>query len=183
MRLGVSHRICEQRRDFPDLPEHVCSGLDRFNRSTELRALLRHPRIAWRLAGHGILALDPWIAKNLGEVEGEDFAAMPRSQPSIGRALHAVPWVQWSLLALPWLGLIVMLARAGTRRGGRALDYTAMTIMVMLGTFVVTVLGDGLADTAKQGHLIINAAIAWLIVMALLAAACLRDVLRPSTHR
>ncbi len=159
--------------EFPDLPEHVCSGLEHFNRGAELRTLLLHPRIAWRLAGHGILALDPWIAKNLGEVEGGDFAPMPPSQPTFGRMLHAHPWLQWTILALPFLALFALLARPGMRKGSRALDYTAMTVMVMLGTFAITVLGDGLADTAKQGHLIVNVALAWLVVAG--AAASRRE--------
>ena len=154
----------EHAWEFPDLPEKVCPGLVNFSRGKELATLLRHPRIAWRLAGHGVLALDPWIARNLGEVEGGDFASIPASVPSVGRPLHAYAWLQIGLLALPFLALLALLIRPGPRVGSRALDYVALTAATMLATVGVTVLGDGLADTAKQGHLIVNAALAWLIV-------------------
>ena len=62
------------------------------------------------------------------------------------------------------LALLALLIRPGLRRGSRALDYAAFTAATMLATFVVTVLGDGLADVAKQGHLVVNAALAWAIV-------------------
>lgn len=150
--------------EFPDLPEKVCGGLEQFNRGKELLTLLRHPRIGVQLAAHGVRALDPWIAKNIGEVEGGDFAAIPASIPSLGRPLNAQPWLQIALLALPLLALLALLFRPGLRRGSRALDYTAFTAATMLATFVVTVLGDGLADVAKQGHLVVNAALAWAIV-------------------
>jgi len=150
--------------EFPDLPETVCSGLSGFTRGKELATLARHPQIAFRLLGHGILGLDPWIAKNLGQVEGGDFATMPATQPSIGRVLHAWPLLQLAILALPLLALVLLLVRPGLRRGARALDLAALTTSTMLATFAITVLGDGLADAAKQGHLVVNAALAFLIV-------------------
>ncbi|GAA0711039.1 hypothetical protein [Dokdonella soli] len=150
--------------EFPDLPERVCTGLVNFNRGLELRTLLRHPDIALRLAGHGVLGLDPWIAKNLGQVEGGEFATMPSSVPSLGRLLHANPLVQLAILVLPLLAMLALLLRPGLRAGSRALDYAALTVATMLATFVITVLGDGLADAAKQGHLVVNAALAWLVV-------------------
>ncbi|NCT69060.1 MAG: hypothetical protein GXC76_15640 [Rhodanobacteraceae bacterium] len=165
--------------ELPDMPERVCAGLADFDRGDELRALLRHPRIAWRLAGAGVLALDPWIASNLGQVEGGEFAAMAPPQPSIGHWLHAYPLAQLALLALPFLALALLLRRPGLRSGGRALDYAVLTCAMMLATLGITLLGDGLADVAKQGHLVLNAALAWAIVamftgMAGLAVAWLR---------
>lgn len=160
--------------EFPDLPERVCAGLVDFNRGKELATLARHPRLALRLAAHGVLGLDPWIAKNLGEVEGGDFA-LATDPPSIGRVLHAWPWLQVALLALPLLALIALLLRPGLHRGSRALDYTALTSAVMIATLVITVLGDGLADTAKQGHLVVNAALAWLVVACAIAATTRLD--------
>ncbi|MEP7043375.1 MAG: hypothetical protein ABI843_09940 [Dokdonella sp.] len=153
--------------EFPDLPETVCRGLSEFTRGDELATLARHPQIASRLAAHGVLGLDPWIAKNLGQVEGGDFASMPPAQPSIGRLLHAVPSLQLTILALPLFALLLVLVRPGLRCGARALDYAALTLATMLATLAITVLGDGLADVAKQGHLVVNAALAFLIVSVL----------------
>jgi uncharacterized integral membrane protein len=149
--------------EFPDLPERVCRGLSDFGRGDELRTLLKHPQLTLRLIGHGVLGLDPWIAKNLGQIEGGDFATMPPVQPSLGRVLHAWPWLQLAILAAPLLALMVLLVRPGLRAGSRALEYAALTAVVMTATFAITILGDGLADAAKQGHLVVNAALAWLV--------------------
>ena len=169
--LGIDPRCAiysgHRAWQFPDMPERICSGLATFDRGTQLATLLRHPRIALRLAGHGVLALDPWIAQNLGVIEGREFATLPLRQPSIGHALQAQAWLQLMLLALPLPGALLMLARRGPGHRGRALEGTAMVLVVMLGTLAVVVLGDGLADVAKQGHLVVNAALAWLVVVAL----------------
>jgi hypothetical protein len=146
--------------ELPDLPERACSGLVNFTRGREIGALIRHPSIAARLAAHGVPALDPWIADNIGHVEGGAFQKLPDSMPSVGRLLHAIPAVQIVLLALPLLALIVLIVRPGPREGSAALDATALVVVTMAGTLAVTLLGDGLADTAKQGHLVINAALA-----------------------
>jgi hypothetical protein len=156
--------------ELPDLPERVCRGLDGFHRGAELRTLAMHPRIALRLAGHGVLALDPWIAKNLGQIEGRDFATIP-ALPSVGRVLHAFPWLQLALLVALLIALFVLLRRPGMRQGARVLDFTALVVVTMLGTLAVTILGDGLADTGKQGHLVVNAALAWVCVAILYRVA------------
>ncbi len=160
--------------ELPDLPERACSGLDGFTRGKELIALVRHPGMTLRLAGHGVLGLDPWIAKNIGEIEGASVATIPTSMPSVGPLLHAYPMVQLAILALPLLALLVLLARPGVRKGSRALDFAALTVALMCATLAITVLGDGLADTAKQGHLIVNAALAWLIVSLVCTGLYLR---------
>jgi hypothetical protein len=153
---------------FPDMPERICAGLARFDRGTELATLLRHPRIALRLAGHGVLGLDPWIAQNLGVIEGREFATLPAQQPSIGPVLQSHPWLRWTMLALPLLGGLVLLVTHQQRQRSRALEGTALVGVIMLGTLTVAVLGDGLADVAKQGHLVVNAALAWLILVVLI---------------
>ena len=148
---------------LPDLPDRTCRGLDDFSRGKELGVLLRHPAIAMRLAAQGVLELDPWLAQNIGHVEGRPFEKIPPSVPSVGTLLHASPVARMLLLALPVLALFALLARPGARRGSPALDATALTVALMVATVGVTLLGDGLADTAKQGHLVINAALAWLL--------------------
>lgn len=149
--------------ELPDLPEHVCRGLVDFTRGREIGVLLRHPSIAANLAAHGVPALDPWIADNIGHVEGAAFQKLPASIPSVGRLLTASAAARFILLALPLLSLLVLLGRAGLRKGSAALDATALVVLTMIATLAVTLLGDGLADTAKQGHLVINAALAWLL--------------------
>ena len=147
---------------LPNLPERTCRGLVNFSRGKELLALARHPVLTARLAGAGVLALDPWIADNIGHVEGAGFAKLPASVPSIGRPLHASAGFRFVLLGLPLAVLVWLLVRPGVRRGGGALEATALTTVVMVATLAVAVLGDGRADTAKQGHLVVDAALAWL---------------------
>jgi hypothetical protein len=148
---------------IPDLPERTCRGLVDFTRTKELGLLLRHPILAARLATHGIRALDPWIATNIGVVEGGRFEHLAPGVPSVGRLLHESGAARLMLLGLPLLALAVLLARPGVRTGSGALDATALVVVVMAATFAVTLLGDGLADTAKQGHLVVNAALAWWV--------------------
>lgn len=147
---------------FPDLPERVCLGLADFSRAAQLRVLVTEPRLTLRMLGHGVLALDPWVAGNVGQIEGGEFAQIPRLV-SVGRLLQAVPIVQILLLALPLLAWIALAWRARASRGSLALDFCSLTVLTMLATFAVTILGDGLADVAKQGHLVINVALAWFV--------------------
>jgi hypothetical protein len=148
---------------LPDLPDRTCAGLVNFTRSREIGALLRHPSIAPKLLVKGVLALDPWLADNIGHVEAREFEKLPPSVPTLGRLLHAYPWLQIALLALPVAALFVLLVRPGARKGSAALDATALVVVTMIATLGITLLGDGLADTAKQGHLVIDAALAWLV--------------------
>jgi len=148
---------------MPDLPNRACRGLVDFSRGKELGVLLRHPDIAARLVRQGVFELDPWLAQNIGHVEGAQFGKIPASVPSVGTLLHANRAFQWILLALPVLALLVLLVRPGIRTGSAELEATAVVVTLMIATLGVTLLGDGLADTAKQGHLIINAALAWVV--------------------
>ena len=162
---------------LPDLPERTCRGLINFTRGKEIGVLLRHPSIALSLAGRGVLALDPWIADNIGHVEGRAFEKLPASVPSLGRVLHAHPAVQGAVLALPLLAFLVLLFRPGSRAGSGALDAAAMAATIMIATLGITLLGDGLADTAKQGHLVVNAALAGLVAWLMMRIPVRRHAL------
>ena len=85
------------------------------------------------------------------------------------------------LLAAPLLALVVLLRRPGPRRGARALDFAALIAVTMLGTLAVTILGDGLADTGKQGHLVVNAALVWVSVVLVLGIV--RSFVRANRQR
>jgi hypothetical protein len=159
---------------LPDLPDRACRGLVNFTRGAELSVLLRHPSIAGRLLVRGARNIDPWVSDIVGHVEGGTFEKLPASMPSLGRVLHASAFLRVLVLALPFAALIVLLIGPGRRRGGAALDAVAMIVVVMTVTFVVTLLGDGLADTAKQTHLVLNAALATLFTGIILCVR--RDI-------
>jgi hypothetical protein len=74
------------------------------------------------------------------------------------------------VLAVPLVAALVMLCSGVGWRRPRVQLYCVLTAVIMLASLTVTLLGDGLADTPKQGHLVLNAALAWWIVLAGLAA-------------
>jgi len=157
--------------EMQDYPGHACPSLKNLSRARELAALLRDPALSLRLGWRGVLALDPWLAPGLGLVEGADFAPLPADLPTFSSVLAASPLLRLLLLAGPFLALPLLgfgrLARGHTRW----LLYTVLTVVIMLASLGVTLLGDGLADTPKQGHLVINAALAWWIAVLALAGA------------
>jgi hypothetical protein len=155
---------------LPNLPDRVCHGLADFSRTKELAVLARHPSIAIGLGGSGLFALEPWLADNVGHVEGGTFAKLPSAVPTIGRILSVHPAIQLILLTLPIAVLGVLIIRRRSRCG-HALATTALVVTTMAATFAVTLLGDGLADAAKQGHLVVNAALAWLVAGLMMYAS------------
>lgn len=148
---------------LPDMPERACPGLVDFTHGKEIATLARHPGIVAALVWHGVLGLDPWIAGNVGHVEGASFAPIPGSVPTVHRILDADPAIQLVLIALPPFALILLSIPRRARRGV-AFELTALIVVTMGATLAVALLGDGLADTAKQGHLVVDAALAWLAV-------------------
>lgn len=146
---------------LPAMPEQACPGVLAFGYADQLRVLAVHPGMSARLAGRAVQALSPWLAANIGHVEGRDMGRIPSTMPTLGTPLASWPWLQLGVLAAPFLALAF-----ARRRSARANDHAMLTVVAMLATLGVTVLGDGLADTAKQGHLVVNAALAWLIVVA-----------------
>ncbi len=173
-RLGLSPQCLQYSGlhawQMPGFPADLCPELAALTRTRELYILLREPDMTLRIGWHGLVALDPWLAPGLGLVEGGDFARLPAGFLSLSAPLSAVPLLRVLLFGAPFLAVALLLWRQRWRASPRLLTVSALTVVVTLGTLTVTVLGDGLADVAKQGHLVYNAALAWWIG-ALTAAA------------
>lgn len=148
---------------MPGFPADLCPGLSQVSRSRELMTLLREPDLALRLGAQGVRALDPWLAPGLGLVEGGDFERLPAGYFTLSTALSEYPWLRVLLFGAPFVALPTLLWWHRWRRWPRLLTGTLFTVVVSLGTLAITVLGDGLADVPKQGHLIFNMSLAWSI--------------------
>jgi hypothetical protein len=155
-------------------PDQSCPGLANVTRGRELSLLMHHPDIGVRLYWHGLTALDPWLAPGLGLVEGGSFQRLPDGLFSLSDVLTSSAFVRAIVLGGPPLALVVLLWPSLGRKRPRLLVYTALSVAIMAATLGITVLGDGLADTPKQGHLVINAALAWWICLLALGVKSLR---------
>jgi hypothetical protein len=164
-RLGLSPQCLQysglRAWQMPGFPADLCPELSGVSRSRELLTLLREPDMALRIGWHGLGALNPWLAPGLGLVEGGDFTRLPAGFFSLSDPLSAVPLLRALLFGGPFIALIGLLWRHRWRAWPRLLTVTLLTVVVTLGTLSVTLLGDGLADVPKQGHLVYNAALAW----------------------
>jgi hypothetical protein len=158
-------------------PDVECPQLVNVTRAKELATLAREPDLLARLWWHGLTSLEPWLAPGLGTVEDGDFAPLPQEFFSLSRVLSALPLWRLPPLAAPFVVCLWLLGRSRWRAAPRLLLLSALTCVVMLVTLTITVLGDGLADVPKQGHLIPNIALAWWICV--LVAALGRNVQPP----
>jgi hypothetical protein len=154
---------------LPGYPPEICPSIANISRTRELNALMHDPPMALRLFWNGVLALNPWIAPGLGTVEGGHFEPLPSGFVSASELFSASPLSRAILLAGPVIVMFVLLF--WRRRPSGMRRYTVLTCAIMVTTLGVTVLGDGLADVPKQGHLVINAAFAWWIYMLTIAWA------------
>ena len=174
-RLGVDadclRYIGKRAWQMDDYPGDACPSLQHVTRRRELEALVREPDMTLRLGWNGVLALEPWLAPGLGLVEGGDFDRLPTGVPTFSTVLTASPPLRMLGLATPLLaGLLAVCSGFGWRRPRLQL-YSVLTAVVMVASLTVTLLGDGLADTPKQGHLVLNAALAWWITVGALMLA------------
>jgi hypothetical protein len=148
---------------LPGYPPQVCPSIANVSRARELTALLHDPMMGVRLLSGGVEALNPWLAPGLGTVEGGHFEPLPPWLFTVSDVFAASAIIRAILLGGPVVAMFVLLL--ARRRPSGMRRYTVLTVAVMITTLGVTVLGDGLADVPKQGHLVINAAFAWWIYM------------------
>jgi len=158
-------------------PQQACPSLANVTRGRELAALLREPMLGLRMYWNAAQALDSWLAPGLGLVEGGDFAGLPSGFFSASGLVARAP-ARTLVLGLP-VALFAVLV-AWPRRPSRLRLFGALVSAVMLATLGVDVLGDGLADTPKQCHLVFNAALAWWICLLAPGAARVLAWRRPA---
>jgi hypothetical protein len=153
---------------LPGLAEDVCPGMEKLGRADIVAEFLREPMALLRFFGNGVTVLNPWLARGLGHVEGEILGKLPPQFVSWNGLLDRNPGLRYLLFALPLLaGLLAV------RRRDRYALFGLLAAILPPASFGITIFGDGLADVAKQGHLIFNVALSFACASAVLGVCAL----------
>ncbi|MBL8301018.1 MAG: hypothetical protein JNN30_21965 [Rhodanobacteraceae bacterium] len=160
---------------LPGLAEDICPGMENLGRADVVAELLREPAALLRFFGNGLAVLNPWLPRNLGHVEGAVLGKLPAQFASWNSPLDREAWLRYLLFALPLLAAPLALLRKD-----RYALFGLLAALLLLTTFGITIFGDGLADVAKQGHLIFNTVLGFACVSAVLGTCALRHV--PATR-
>lgn len=160
---------------LPGLAEDVCPGMEKLGRANIVVEFLREPLALLRFFRNGVAVLNPWLPRNLGHVEGEILGKLPPTFVSWNGLLDRHAGLRYFVFALPLLA-----GFAALRRRNRFALFGLLAAVLPLATFGITIFGDGLADVAKQGHLIFNTSLSFACVAIVLGACA---ALRPRAAR
>jgi hypothetical protein len=145
-----------------DMPSaKACPNNAKWRKTTMWWLLLSDPVALGRAAMRVPSLLLPWLPQKLGVVEGEAYAALPPSTPSIASLFGTGPAAAGALLLTPWLILIVCC----TRRDWPLARAFALVCAVGSGSVcAVALLGDGTVEFAKHAHLAPSLALGALLI-------------------
>lgn len=146
---------------LPQPIEQSCPSIARVSSLRAWLALLGEPAAAARAVGDIPHWLLPWVSRELGMVEGRQYAPLPASQWSLDRVFGDDARSAQALLALPWLVLLFALL---LRAGPLARICAALCALTALEVPIVALCGDGHSDFAKHAQLAIDASLASLAI-------------------
>lgn len=152
--------------------QHPCPEVFEVSRLHIANLVFSEPGTLVRALNRGVHASRPWIPPLLGKVAEHDSAPLPTSLITLDDGLTGMPGPVYALLLFaPLAVLLVPLGMRPSRRpSGSTLFVLSLLAVLPPVMLCVVVLGDGLADTAKQFHLAMPAAIAFWLVVACVAA-------------
>lgn len=149
---------------------HPCPELLELSRTRIAMLAWKDPNTFTKLLWQGIKQTRPWVHQLLGKVEGKTSAPLPSFFVSWDDFLEMLPdgLHSWWFVITPIIGLLV-----AWRMRNRPNALPDAFIVLFLAGFpsaclVTVVLGDGLADVAKQNHLGTTSLLAFWLLLALL---------------
>jgi len=145
-----------------DMPsEKACPNNAGWRKTTMWWLLVSDPVAIGRAAMRVPSLLLPWLPQKLGFVEGETYAGLPPSAPSIASLLGTSSAAAGTLLLTPWL----ILAVCCTRRDWRLARAFALVCAVgSASVCAVALLGDGTVDFPNHAQLAPNLALGALLI-------------------
>jgi hypothetical protein len=141
--------------------EKACPNNADWRKTTMWWLLASDPVAIGRAAMRVPSLLLPWLPQKLGFVEGESYAGLPRSTPSIASLFGTSRAAAGTLLLAPWL----ILAVCCTRRDWRLARAFALVCAVGSSSVcAVALLGDGTVEFAKHAQLAPSLALGALLI-------------------
>jgi hypothetical protein len=141
--------------------EKACPNNTQWRKKTMWWLLISDPVAISRAAMRVPSLLLPWLPPKLGLVEGENYAGLPPSAPSLASLFGTSRAAAGALLLAPWL----ILAVCCTRRDWRLARAFALICAVGSSSVcAIALLGDGTVDFSKHAQLAPSLSLGALLV-------------------